>query len=168
VGTHYSYSRVGAVEIKKSAAGTVLLFSHLDLRPANGPDLTIVIGNTALPKNGRYLFKAVYTTSKPEILTSPGTGAETAALVVAPTIADFARTIEQGPYNEQPDTYTKTGFAWSPGKNTAGIQLLQSLDKGKSWTPAPAVIDAKQGTRCRVRPVARQAVCFQALGKGGR
>ncbi|HSC40541.1 MAG TPA: hypothetical protein VLD19_21810, partial [Chitinophagaceae bacterium] len=45
VGTHYSYSRVGAVEIKKSAAGTVLLFSHLDLRPANGADLTIVIGN---------------------------------------------------------------------------------------------------------------------------
>jgi hypothetical protein len=51
-------------------AVSLLLFKHLDLRPANGADLTIVISNVNLPLTGKYIFKATYTTSQPEVLTS--------------------------------------------------------------------------------------------------
>lgn len=145
-GTHYSYARVGDVTITKQADGSTLLsFSHLDLRPANGPDLRIVIGDVRLSRVGRYVFKASYSTAQPEMLTSPGTGMETAILSVTRTIAGFERVAEKGPYKEQADTYTKTAFTWDPVKTVSGISMLQSTDKGRTWTPAKAVIDAKRG-----------------------
>lgn len=147
VGTHYSYSRVGDVALTKSAdGGAVLHFSHLDLRPANGPDLKIVIHGVSLPQPGSYVFKASYATSKPVALTSAGTGAETAVLQVTRTIADFERVVEKGPYKEQPDTYTKTSFSWSPLTTVSGIRLMRSGDNGKTWTLCGAVIDEKRGT----------------------
>ncbi|MFL5746904.1 MAG: endopygalactorunase, partial [Niastella sp.] len=58
-GTRYSYNKVGAVTITSLAnGGSVLHFSHLDLRPANGADLTIVIRNVRFTKTGNYAFKA--------------------------------------------------------------------------------------------------------------
>src|ERR1044072_3125151 len=74
-GSLYSYSKVGEVSITPLAnGGSVLQFSKLDLRPANGADLTIVIHDVTLPKTGNYTFKATYTTAKPEVLTSAGIG----------------------------------------------------------------------------------------------
>lgn len=44
VGTNYPYKKVGNYAVSKNpAGGSVLLFKHLDLRPANGTDLKIVI-----------------------------------------------------------------------------------------------------------------------------
>jgi len=144
VGTHYSYSHVGNVAIsKQSNGGAVLSFTHLDLRPANGPDLRIVINNVSLSKTGSYVFKATYTTSQPEVLTSPGTGSETAVLEVTRSIADFARVTDKGPYREQAGTYTTAAFTWSPVKTITGARLMQSPDKGKTWTPAVAAIDVQ-------------------------
>ncbi len=145
VGTNYPYQKVGNFAITKSANGSsVLLFKHLDLRPANGVDLKIVISNITLKKTGKYLFKANYTTSQPEVLTSPGTGTETATLTVAPTIVDLERIVDKSlQYKESLTTYTKASFRWSAIKNTSSIQLQESLDKGKSWGPSYAIVDVE-------------------------
>ncbi len=69
-----------------AGGGSKPQFTHLDLRPSNGADLKIVIRNVSLAAAGNYLFKATYTTSKPEVLTSAGNGAEAATLKAVPTI----------------------------------------------------------------------------------
>ena len=143
-GTKYSYNKVGAVTITPLAnGGSVLHFSHLDLRPANGADVTIVIRNVHFTKTGNYAFKATYTTSKPEVLTSAGTGAETATLTVSTTVADFARTIDRSlQYKETASTYTTAQFTWG-AISANSVQLQQSLDSGKTFTPINAAIDEK-------------------------
>jgi polygalacturonase len=148
VGTHYPYARVGEVALSRApAGGTVLTFRHLDLRPANGPDLKIVIGQVSLPKAGKYYFKAVYTTSRPTVLTSAGQGPETAMLRATPTISDFERIADRPRlYRETPDTYTGVRFKWSQATARAGVQLMQSLDQGKTWTAAPARVDPATAT----------------------
>ena len=144
-GTNYPIKKVGNFAISKLADGSsLLLFKHLDLRPSNGADLTIVISHITLPTIGKYLFKATYTASKPEVLTSPET--ET-TLTVTPTIADFERVVDKNlQYKETPATYTTVNFKWSVTKNTPAIQLVQSTDEGKNWTRSQAMIDPKKGT----------------------
>jgi polygalacturonase len=143
VGSAYPYRKVGNFAVTKSDDGSsILLFKHLDLRPANGADLEIVISNVKLNKAGTYLFRATYTTSQPEILTSGGLGTETAMLTVTPTISDLERIADK----EITDTHTKTSFKWSAVKNTTSIQLMQSLDKGKSWARSAAAIDQAKTT----------------------
>ena len=144
VGGNYPYQKVGNFSITKlSDGGSQLLFKHLDLRPENGTDLTIVIGNVYLSSVGKYIFKASYTTSKPEVLTSAETEA---TLKVIRTVADFARVVDKSlQYKETPDTYTKMSFKWSPGENTFAVQLMQSTDQGKNWFRSLAVIDPKKG-----------------------
>jgi polygalacturonase len=148
VGSAYSYSKVGEVSIDKSPdGGSVLNFKHLDLRPANGADLIIVIRGVKLDKTGAYPFKATYTTTQPEVFTSAGTGAETATLTAVETISDFARVIDRSlPYKETPATYTTVNFKWSSHANARDLQLMHSLDKGKTWAPLKATIDAKNST----------------------
>ena len=167
VGTHYPYSRVGNATISPSAnGGSLLTFTDLDLRPANGPDLRIVIGNVRLHKTGKYLFRATYTTSKPEVLTSAGTGTETATLNVVNAISDLERVIERGaPYKEEPDTYTKASFTWSPDATTEPVQLMRSEDKGKTWTAAGAVIDPKRGTASITGLAPDKLYAFRLSGK---
>lgn len=148
VGTNYSYKKVGDVAITKAPdGGAVLTFSHLDLRPANGADLKLTIRNIQLRKTGSYSFKATYTTSQPAVLSSAGIGPETATLTATRTISDFARVLDKSlQYKETPDTYTKVSFTWSPNSKPSTIQLMQSLDEGRSWHPSSGRIDPKSGT----------------------
>ena len=145
VGTNYPYHKVGNFAITKLQDGSsLLLFKYLDLRPANGTDLAIMISNVNLRLTGKYLFKATYTTSKPEMLTSAET--ET-TLAVTRTIADLERVVDKSlQYKESADTYTKASFKWSATKNTSVIQLMQSTNKRKSWIRSSALIDTKNGT----------------------
>jgi polygalacturonase len=147
VGANYPIHKVGNFAITKSVDGSsVLLFKHLDLRPANGADLTIVINNISFNKTGNYFFKATYSTFKPEVLTSAGTGSETAMLIVTNAIADLERVVDRSlQYKELPDTYTKLNLKWSATKYTSVIQLMQSTDNGKTWSRSSASIDAKKG-----------------------
>ena len=93
--------------------------------------------------HGKYPFKATYTTAEPEVLTSSGEGSETTTLTVTRTISDFERVIEKGlQYKETATTYTTASFTWK-AFNTSNIQLMQSLDNGKSWKPVAAQIDTK-------------------------
>src|SRR4030095_12377695 len=125
----------------------LLTFRHLDLRPANGPDILIVVKDVSLTRLGNYFFKANYTTSKPEILTSAGTGSETATLTVTRTMADFERVLDKSlRYKETPSTYTNLSFRWSSLKSNVAISLLQSIDQGKTWTTSAASIDPKNAT----------------------
>jgi polygalacturonase len=149
VGSAYSYAKVGEVAIAKSAdgGGSIVTFQHLDLRPANGADLAIVIGGVKLAHPGAYAFKADYTTSQPEILTSAGVGAETATLTAVPTISDFARVIDRSlRYRETPETYTSVNFTWTAGPGTTAVRLMHSLDAGQTWTRATATIDPEKST----------------------
>jgi polygalacturonase len=147
-GGNYSYSKVGEVEIIKSPqGGTVLRFTHLDLRPANGADLKMTIAGVRLANVGKLNFQASYTTSEPEVLTSAGVGPETATLAVGKTVSDFAKVRDtRSPYRETPETYTSARFNWTSGKIKASVQLQQSLDEGKSWSRASASIDLRNST----------------------
>jgi hypothetical protein len=139
VGNKYPYTRVGNVAIKKTNSGeTVIEFTHLDLRPANGPDLEIVINNVKITRPGNYSFKAQYTTAKPEVLTSP---AKTAMLRVVRTISDFQRIRDE----KLRDDYTTVDFTWT-SFNNSNTRLLQSVDDGKTWQAAQAIIDLKKGS----------------------
>lgn len=141
-GSAYSYSRVGEVDIAAGREGTVLTFRHLDLRPANGPDLKLVIRGVKPSKTGSLTFKASYTTAQPEVLTSTGIGSEVARLAVVQTVADFRRVPAR---RENAGAYTSAEFKWSPVTGT--VRLEHSLDEGRTWQPAPtARLDASAGT----------------------
>jgi polygalacturonase len=148
VGTKYSYSKVGEAAISRGAnGGSVITFSHLDLRPANGADLKLRISGVNLKKVGKYLFRAIYSTSKPEALTSPGTGPETTILTATRSISDLERLPDTAmSYRETSALYTTANFKWGQGGNAAGAQLMQSTDKGKTWSAATAQIDLKKAT----------------------
>ncbi|HEX6432171.1 MAG TPA: endopygalactorunase, partial [Niastella sp.] len=168
-GSKYSYTRVGHVTITRSPnGGSILEFSHLDLRPANGPDLKIVIRDVRLSKTGHYRFKATYATSKPQVLTSAGTGTETATLTVTPTIADLSRIVDTSlQYKETTKTYTTAQFTWSAIPATA-VQLMQSLDKGKTFVPARATIDLKKGSATITGLHPNKLYTFRLLVKDGK
>lgn len=146
-GSSYSYSKVGEVSLKKLKDGSFLLaLQHLDLRPANGPDLVITIQNVQLPQIGKYPIKATYTVAKPNKLSSTGSGTEVAVLTVVPTISDFTRVLQNDlQYKEQTDTYTQLQFTWTAHTSPVS-SLQQSLDQGKTWTGATAALDVKKGT----------------------
>ncbi|MBV9988699.1 MAG: endopygalactorunase [Chitinophagaceae bacterium] len=142
-GTHYSYSKVGQVVIQKTSdGGSLLQFSHLDLRPANGPDLEIVIHGVNL-KPGAFNFNAAYRVSQPQVLASAGTAGETAQLSVTPTVADFERVIDRSlRYTEAPAA--TVSFRWLSETGT-DVALQQSAD-GQIWTAASAVVDTRKKT----------------------
>jgi len=144
LGSDYPYKKVGNFRVtQNSAGGSILLFKHLDLRPENGADLKIVIHGVKLKKAGKYPFKVIYNTSKPDVLISPGIGAETAILTATNTIADFERVLDKNLYyKEQSHTYTTVNFRWS-GAVSRNIQLLESLDNGKNWKLSKVKIDSK-------------------------
>jgi polygalacturonase len=147
VGSKYSYSKVGEVLLTKQPDGSTLLeFQHLDLRPANGPDLVIVIHNVNLRRDGDYPFRVQYTTSAPEVLTSAGTGREMVVLRGVRTISDFKRVVSRGiQYKDRAGMYTAVDFTWSAlSANSTGIHLVQSVDNGKNWRVAKAMIDTKK------------------------
>lgn len=167
VGTKYSYSKVGDVSITKTADGSsVITFTHLDLRPLNGPDLVIVIGNVNLPKTGKHIFKATYTTSKPDVLTSAGTGPETATLTTVRTISDLERLLDKSsPYKETSTTYSQVSLRWTPTKD-ADVQLMYSFE-GDTWERAPAIIDPKNGTATLTGLAPNKLYIFRLLVKKG-
>lgn len=138
-GSDYSYSSVGHVEIAETDQGeTTLILRNLDLRPANGADLEIIIRNVNFLKAGDYTFGASYVSSQPERLSSAGLGTERATLRVKKTISDFVRVSDAN--------YTQGCFKWAPLKNGANIQLMKSMDEGKTWKVIPAEIDEANAT----------------------
>jgi len=169
VGTKYPYKKVGAFSLSKRTDGsTLLLLEHLDLRPANGADLKIVISGVKLNVPGSYAFTASYSTSKPEILSSPGAGAETTVLKVTSTLSNFERVVSKDlQYKENPEVYTKATFKFPMGKTAAGIALLQSLDKGKTWKAAVASIDKKMGTAVVPNLIPNRFYTFRMQVKDG-
>ena len=169
VGGSYSYSKVGNVALtKQNDGGTLITFSNIDLRPANGPDLELVISNVKLSKAGRYEFKANYTTSKPEALNSPGIGAETAVLTLSNTIADFERVLNKDlQYRDAPDRYTKVNFTWGLNSGIHNLVLMQSSDNGKTWKTAAAALDPKKASASVAGLQANKMYHFKLTVKDG-
>jgi polygalacturonase len=170
LGTNYTYKKVGNFGVYKNAngIGSNLLFKHLDLRPANGADLKIVISNVNLAKAGDYPISVVYSTTKPEVLTSPGIGSETTILKVTNTISDFERVVNRDlQYKETPTTYTTVRFKWAPASKPSNIELFQSLDKGKNWTSSKTTIDQKAATASIEGLAPHKLYSFKLLVKDG-
>lgn len=164
-GTNYSYKKVGDVEILKEAGkGTLLVFKGLDLRPSNGPDVRLCFRGVALPQKGNYVFEAEYVTSEPEALRSP---VATATLEGVTTVADFTRnTLRAFTYKKDQDL-SFTSFYWTPPRNAESVTLLQSEDKGKTWTAVKTELlpDDDFATANRLQP--NQLYAFKLLVKGG-
>lgn len=169
VGTKYSYNKVGNFRIEKLNDGkTVIHLTGIDLRPSNGDDIKITVKNTRFTKPGNYLFKASYSTSQPEILTSASAESETALLTVAKTISDFERVINKDlQYSETKNKYTEPVFRWGLINNQSGIQLLQSSDNGKSWTVSKAIINEKKSTTVVKNLTPDKLYKFKLLIKAG-
>ena len=147
VGSAYSYSKVGEVEIAKGAKGAAILtFKHLDLRPSNGADLEIRTSGVQIAKAGAYVFRATYTTAQPEVLTSAAVGPAVATLTAGTAISDFARVVDRSlRYEETPATYTSVSFTWTASRN-APVRLMHSTDEGKTWHQASAQVDPLKRT----------------------
>ncbi|MEH7387780.1 hypothetical protein V7147_20625 [Bacillus sp. JJ1521] len=141
VGAGYRFDKVGTVKIDNQADGSQLItFKGLDFRPANGADLQITFENVKMDK-GTYEFEASYTTSEPEVLKSPSSKI---SLDVVGTISNFHRVLEKNlTYKETSDTYLKARFDWSPAKNAKFIKMMQSIDKGATWTESPVSVNQK-------------------------
>ena len=148
-GSRYSYSKVGEVTIQRLANGEhLLLFTHLDLRPANGPDLKLVINNVSSSKVGSYTFRANYTTSKPDVLTSSGTGIETAKFYVnSYTIGDLERIPDTSFQYNEAGAFTTTTLRWTPVTNASRkpARLICRIDFGKTWETVQTKLDLSRG-----------------------
>ena len=139
-GAGYRFPRVGTASIEDGRDGQVIAFRGLDLRPSNGTDLQLRFTHVSIPP-GSYPLEASYTTSEPEKLTSP---AATASLRVVKTVSDFNRVLDKNlTYKETPDTYTKARFRWTTPRHAQSVRLLQSTDRGATWTPSKAKVDTR-------------------------
>jgi polygalacturonase len=170
IGTNYSYSKVGEVVLTKLANGsTAIQFSHLDLRPANGADLELVINDVLVSKAGTYRFQGSYTTSSPAVLSSIGGATETAILGTSNLITDFARVIDKKQsYQEAVAGITSLEFTWGVSQAPpASVQLMQSTDRGKSWKAANATIDGRKGKASITGLAANQFYHFRLQVKDG-
>lgn len=166
-GSNYSYNKVGEVKIVPATnGGSIVVFSKLDLRPANGADLVVTIHDTNLSKPGLYPIRASYTTSKPEILSSAGMGAESVSLNVSQQIADFTRIPDQGFSYDQKDK-TATSFSWGINANIRDLSLWQSTDAGKSWQAAAASFDFKKARASIAGLTKNQLYRFKLLVRKG-
>ncbi|WP_211218116.1 endopygalactorunase [Niabella aurantiaca] len=162
-GAGYPYSRTGRVRI--SANGRRITFEHLDLRPANGPDLVLVLHRISCAAPGAYRFRASYTTRAPEILSSTG-----ASVIVyaTRTISDLHRVPDTaGIYTEKNGLYTRVLLKWAPVA-ASGVRVQQSSDSGKTWHPVKATVDVAGGTASisGIRPGNHYAFRIQATGGG--
>ena len=137
-GTHYSYNKVGNVALRdEGERGTVIVFSGLDFRPSNGPDLRICFRGVAPVRKGINRFEAIYTTSKPEVLQSPVAVADLEGIT---TVADLVRTPLRDFTYRPGQEYTYASFSWTPPHNASSVELLQSADGGNTWTTARAEV----------------------------
>lgn len=144
-GSNYSYSKVGKAEIRENSNGShTVVLTHLDLRPANGPDVQLTISGVSFRKTGDYIFKAKYTTSEPEILSSAGVGPETAVLTAVKKVSDFERIPENSmPCRQSDSTSATASFRWSMSDLSSDVELMYSVDHGQNWAIAHAQIDHK-------------------------
>lgn len=142
-GLNYSYSKVGEVVLRNEGArGTVISFSGLDLRPANGADISLTIKGAKVPEKGEYVFKASYMTSQPQILKSP---VRSTVLRAENILADFARVpLRRANYKAEQD-FSWTTFQWTPVKGTSSVTLMASTDKGDTWQEMPDKVVIEDG-----------------------
>ncbi len=151
-GTDYSYKKPGEVTLYgDKGGGKVLELKGLDLRPSNGPDVSLCIKGVMLPSVGRYLFQAEYVTSEPEILYSSCAVAELDGVT---TVSDFAKIPLKAPvYQKEPD-FSLVSFLWTAPKDADSVTLLRSEDKGKTWSQVDVAImpDETMTTVSRLAP----------------
>ncbi|AWI10257.1 endopygalactorunase [Ereboglobus luteus] len=136
-GTNYSYKQVGRVSIKGDpSTGQAVLFTGIDLRPLNTPDIRLRITGVQLAKTGDYIFKAVYKTTAPKSLSSPmDAPSSVAKLTATNSISDFAREpLRQFTYTENADTHTSATFTWAPVRSSGSEAAIQiSTDNARTW-----------------------------------
>lgn len=141
VGAGYRFQQVGTVTIDNKDDGSqVITFKGLDLRPQNGADLQITFKGEKLDE-GSYTFEASYKTSEPEELISPHCSVNVKAVN---TITSFHRVLDKSlTYVENAGTYTTVNFRWAAPERASSVTLMQSTDKGVTWTENSAAVRAQ-------------------------
>lgn len=164
-GTDYSYTKPGeAFLYDNKDGGKILKLKGLDLRPSNGPDVSLCIKGVVLPSAGHYLFKAEYVTSDPEGLYSPCTVAELDGVT---TVSDFAKVPLMTPaYQKEPD-FSFVSFLWTAPRNATSVTLLCSEDKGKTWTPVDVAVLPDETMTTVSRLVPERLYAFKLRVEGG-
>ena len=124
--------QVGIGTVEKQEDGSYILSAKgLDLRPDNGIDVQLCLPDTYVEKTGVYSIEI------------DGTGVyenETAAdrlqlqLEAVSNVTDFHRVLAVGLVYDTTTDYQSAEFAWSGAKDAEEVKLLQSVDKGESWT----------------------------------
>lgn len=134
-GSNYSYDKVGYAEIvDMGRSGKVIRFSGLDLRPDNGPDIRLFIKGCLAANPGDYKFKASYTVSEPQKLVSPVVDAN---LHAVNTITDLKKLPQKKSNFGGNMDYSWVSFGWTPVGDYADMEVMYSIDKGKSWEVMP-------------------------------
>lgn len=149
VGANYPYKTVGQVTLKKIADGrTLAIFNGLDLRPENGTDIKIKIKNVSISRIGNCLFEASYRTVEPDTLLSIVGGTDKAILQVSSTVNDLKRIPHRViNANDNESSPTSLDVTWSGRTSSSTIDIMQSIDAGKSWRPVKdAVIDSENSS----------------------
>ncbi len=150
-GTGYPYTRGGIAAISPgSDGGQLITLQHLDLRPANGADVMLVLKNVILKRPGSYTIRATYTTAQPDLLVSTPAGV---TLTAVPTISDLERVPDKrAPYRETVDTYTSVHLRWTAAQRGGMVELQQSADSGRHWTSAAVQPDNGQANISGLQP----------------
>lgn len=164
-GTAYSYSKVGEAAITKAADGSsILTLRHLDLRPDNGTDVALVFNEVSFPQAGQFKVKAEYTTSQPSVLTS---APAVAVISVSRSISDFVREpLKTKTYAETPELYTSATFRWTSTGGKEDTRLMQSVDNGRKWSAAKAVINDGSATVSGLKPGLLYTFRLDVKGRG--
>ena len=164
-GTAYSYSKTGEASITKAADGSsILTLRNLDLRPDNGTDVALIFNDVSFPRPGQFTVKAEYTTSQPAVLTS---APATAAISVSRSISDFGREpLKTKTYAETPELYTSATFRWTPTGSGEETRLLQSVDNGRKWSVAKALIKDGSATVTGLKPGLLYTFRLDVKGRG--
>lgn len=164
-GSHYSYNKVGNVALHdEKEKGILLVFTGLDFRPSNGPDIQLIISEVMVPEVKVYKFETSYTVSQPIKLKSP---IRTATLIALSTITDFSRSLLQSvDYKKEQDS-TWVFFHWTPIKSAAPIILLASTDQGDSWEELPCEIMPDEGQVIISHLHPNRLYCFKLHVKEG-
>ncbi|KAA2240917.1 endopygalactorunase [Chitinophaga agrisoli] len=157
-GIGYPYTRVGNATITPgSDGGQLVTLQHLDLRPANGTDVLLLIKNVTLTKPGAYTIRASYTTSQPDRLQSAPVSV---SLMAVRTISDLERVPDKRtPYHETADVHLR----WTAGKGM--VKLQQSTDSGRHWVRTATQADNGQAQIRGLRPA--QLYSFRLQVKDG-
>lgn len=150
-GQNYPYDQVGNYNIRRTNRGTVLILSGLDLRPQNGPDISLTLDDVVMKGASDVEISVRYTVTQPEPLNSPVIRLR---IKTASGITDLKKE-RISSFSGDLSRFGKSVTLRSIFLDTlSGLALQASTDDGSSWelwddwhmdNPGSIVVDGLNG-----------------------